>query len=91
MVFRLTDSLKSTRFTVVSVDRATGTLRVRGESEICTELACADAVVVTGEGSSPDLDQLNAGDVVTVAQADGRVQQIRVVRRVWEEYSGPEW
>jgi hypothetical protein len=28
---------------------------------------------------------------VTLEQKDGHAQQIRVVRRVWEEYSSPEW
>jgi hypothetical protein len=91
MAYSLTDSLKFNRFSVVSVDKAAGTLRVRGEAEMCTDLACGDAVVVTDEGSSRDLDQLNAGDIVTLEQKDGRAQQIRVVRRVWEEYSSPEW
>lgn len=91
MAYSLTDSLKFNRFSVVSVDKAARTVRVRGEAEMCTDLACADAVVVTDEGSSHDLDQLNAGDIVTLEQKDGRTQQIRVVRRVWEEYSSPEW
>ena len=91
MAYSLTDSLKFNRFSIVSVDKAAGTVRVRGEAEICTDLNCGDAVVVTDEGSSKDLDQLNAGDIVTLEQTDGRAQQIRVVRRVWEEYSSPEW
>jgi hypothetical protein len=91
MAYSLTDSLKYDRFSVVSVDKATRTVRVRGEAEACTDLSCADAVVVTDEGTSRDLDQLNAGDIVTLEQKDGRAQQIRVVRRVWDEYSSPEW
>jgi hypothetical protein len=47
--------------------------------------------VVTDEGTTRDLEQLYAGDIVTLEQTDGRAQQIRVVRRVWEEYSSPEW
>jgi hypothetical protein len=91
MAYSLTDSLKYNRFSVVSVDKGAGTLRVRGEAEACTDLSCGDALVVTDEGTSRDLDQLNAGDIVTLEQEDGRAQQIRVVRRVWEEYSSPEW
>ena len=91
MAYSLTDSLKFNRFSIVSVDKAAGTVRVRGEAEMCTDLSCGDAVVVTDEGTSKDLDQLNAGDIVTLEQTDGRAQQIRVVRRVWEEYSSPEW
>jgi hypothetical protein len=91
MAYSLTDSLKHNRFQVVSVDATAGTLRVRGEAEACTDLSCGDAVVLTDEGSSRDLARLNAGDIVTLEQNDGRAQQIRVVRRVWEEYSSPEW
>lgn len=91
MAYSLTDSLKYDRFSVVSVDKETRTVRVRSEAEACTDLSCGDAVVVTDEGISRDLDQLNAGDIVTLEQKDGRAQQIRVVRRVWDEYSSPEW
>lgn len=91
MAYRLTDSLKHNRFHVVSVDKAAGTLRVRGEADACTDLLCGEALVVTDEGTSTDLERLNAGDIVTLEQKDGRAQQIRVVRRVWEEYSSPEW
>jgi hypothetical protein len=91
MAYSLTDSLKYNRFSVVSVDKGAGTLRVRSEAEACTDLSCGDALVVTDEGTSRDLDQLNAGDIVTLEQKDGRTQEIRVVRRVWEEYSSPEW
>jgi hypothetical protein len=91
MAYRLTDSLKPNRFHVVSVDKAAGTLRVRGEADACTDLLCGEALVVTDEGTSTDLERLNAGDIVTLEQKDGRAQQIRVVRRVWEEYSSPEW
>jgi translation initiation factor IF-1 len=91
MAYSLTDSLKHNRFQVVSVDTTAGTLRVRGETEACTDVSCADAVVLTDEGSSRDLARLNAGDIVTLEQKDGRAQQIRVVRRVYDEYSSPEW
>jgi hypothetical protein len=73
------------------VDKAAGTLRVRGEAEVCTDLSCGEAVVVTDEGTSRDLDRLNAGDIITLEQQDGRAREIRVVRRVWDEYSSPEW
>ncbi len=91
MAYHLTDSLKHNRFHVVSVDKAAGTLRVRGEADACTDLLCGEALVVTDEGTSTDLERINAGDIVTLEQKDGRAQQIRVVRRVWEEYSSPEW
>ncbi|HKA61511.1 MAG TPA: hypothetical protein VKH83_03755 [Methylomirabilota bacterium] len=91
MAYSLTDSLKYNRFQVVSVDKAAGTVRVRGEAEACTDILCGQALVVTDEGTSTDLERINAGDIVTLEQKDGRAQQIRVVRRVWEEYSSPEW
>ena len=91
MAYGLTDPLKHKRFHVVSIDKAAGTLRLRGEAEACTDFSCGEALVVTDEGTSTDLDRLNAGDIVTLEQTDGRAQQIRVVRRVWEEYSGLEW
>lgn len=91
MAYSLTDSLKYNRFQIVSVDTAARTVRVRGEAEACTDLSCGDALVVTDEGSSQDLARLNAGDIVTLEQKDGHAQQIRVVRRVYDEYSSPEW
>ena len=91
MAYSLTDSLKHNRFHVVSVDKSAGTVRVRGEAEACTDISCGEALVVTDEGTSTDLERLNAGDIVTLEQKDGRAQQIRVVRRVYDEYSSPEW
>jgi hypothetical protein len=91
MAYSLTDSLKHNRFSIVSVDKAAATVRVRGEAEVCTDLSCGETLVVTDEGTTRDLEQLFAGDIVTLEQKDGRAQQIRVVRRVWEEYSSPEW
>jgi len=79
------------RFSIVSVDKVAGTVRVRGGAEAWTDLRCGETVVVTDEGTTRDIDQLYAGDIVTLEQQDGRAQQIRVVRRVWEEYSNPEW
>ena len=91
MAYSLTDSLKHNRFQVVSVDAGARTLRVRGESEACTVFSCGEALVVTDEGTTRDLVRLHAGVIVTLEHSDGRAQQIRVVRRVWDEYSSPEW
>lgn len=91
MAYSLTDSLKHNRFQVVSVDMTAGMLRVRGEAEACTDFACGEALVVTDDGSSRDLAQVHPGDIVTLEQKDGRAEQIRVVRRAWDEYSSPEW
>ena len=46
MAYSLTDSLKHNRFHVVAVDTVAGTLRVRGESEACTDFSCGEALVV---------------------------------------------
>ncbi len=91
MAYSLTESLKHNRFHVVEVDKAAGRLRVRNEAEMCTDLNCDGTVIVTDEGRSNDLTQLNAGDIVTMEQQDGRAKEIRVVRRVFDEYSSPEW
>jgi len=47
--------------------------------------------VVTDEGQSKDLGNLNAGDIIMLDAKNGRASQIRVVRRVYDEYSSPEW
>jgi 3-dehydroquinate synthase class II len=91
MTSDLTDSRRHTRFSVLSVDKTTGTVRVRSEAQVCTDVGCRDAEVVTEEGTSRDLDRLHAGDIVTLEEQDGRTRQIRVVRRAWEEYSSPQW
>jgi hypothetical protein len=91
MSYSLTDALQAQRFTVVEVDAASRRIRVRGGEEACTDLACPDALVLTDEGASPDLAALNAGDIVTLDGRDGRVGQIRVVRRVYDELSSPEF
>ena len=64
MAYSLTDSLKHNRFSIVSVDKAAGTVRVRGEAEVCTDLSCGETVVVTDEGTTRDLEHLFAGQVV---------------------------
>jgi hypothetical protein len=91
MAYSLTESLEKNRFSVVAVDATAGRLRVKGEADMCTDLTCDGTVVLTEEGKSNDLTQVNPGDIVTLEQQDGRVREIRVVRRVYEEYSSPEW
>lgn len=87
----LTESLKQDRLTVVDVDTAAGRLRVKGEADVCTDLTCDGAVVVTDEGRTQDLATINQGDIITMEMKDGRPRQITVVRRVYDEYSSPEW
>ncbi len=91
MAYSLTESLKHNRFSVVEVDKAAGRLRVRNEAEMCTDLNCDGTVIVTEEGRTNDLAQVNPGDIITMEHQDGRAKEIRVVRRVYEEYSSPEW
>ncbi|HET7876097.1 MAG TPA: hypothetical protein VFN71_11315 [Methylomirabilota bacterium] len=91
MAYTLTDSLKHNRFSVVAVDPPARRLRVRSESEMCTDLTCDGTVVLTEGGKTDDLSQINPGDIITIEQKDGRASEIRVVRRVYDEYSSPEW
>ena len=91
MAMSLTDSLKYDRYSVVSVDKATGRLRIKGEAALCTDLACGEAEIVTDEGRTRDLDEINPGDIVMLEHKDGKAKEIRVVRRVFDEYSSPEW
>ena len=87
----LTDSLKQDRLIVVAVDKAAGRIRVKSDAEVCSDLGCDGALVVTDEGQSNDLDNLNQGDIIMLETKNGRASQIRVVRRVYDEYSSPEW
>jgi hypothetical protein len=91
MARSLTDSLKHDRYSVVAVDKAAGRLRIKSEAETCSEFACGEADVVTDEGRTRDLDDINPGDIVTIDHVDGKAKEIRVVRRVFDEYSSPEW
>ena len=91
MAMSLSDSLKHDRFSVVSVDKAAGRLRIKSEAELCTDFACGEAEVVTDEGRTRDLDEINPGDIIVLEHKDGQAKEIRVVRRVFDEYSSPEW
>jgi hypothetical protein len=91
MAYSLTDDLKNNRFVVVEVDAAAGRLRVKGEAEACSDFTCDGTVVITDEGRGRDLGAINAGDIITLEEEAGRAQQVRVVRRVYEEHSSPEW
>jgi hypothetical protein len=91
MAYSLTDSLKHERFQVVDVDRAEGRLRVKAIEDLCTDLSCQGAQVIDELGDACTLDRVFPGDIVTMSEKDGRVQEIAVVRRAWDEYSSPEW
>jgi hypothetical protein len=91
MAMSLTDSIKHGRYSVVSVDKVAGRLRIKSEAELCTDFACGEAEIVTDEGRTRDLDEINPGDIITLEHKDGKAKEIRVVRRVFDEYSSPEW
>jgi hypothetical protein len=91
MAMSLTDSLKHERYSVVAVDKAAGRLRIKNEAALCTDFACGEAEILTDEGRTRDLDEINTGDIIMLEYKDGRAKEIRVVRRVFDEYSSPEW
>lgn len=91
MAYSLTESLKHERFQVVDVDKASGRLRVKAVEDLCTDLSCQGARVVDEAGDACSLDRVFPGDIITMNEKDGRVRDITVVRRAWEEYSSPEW
>lgn len=92
MAQSLTDWLQHSRVVVVGVDPATRRVRVKREAQACTDLSCTErTLVVTDEGSAPNLAALNPGDIVRIEESAGRPDRIVVVRRVWEELTSPEW
>jgi hypothetical protein len=50
-----------------------------------------ESAVITDEGRPRDLTEIDPGDIVMLEHSNGRATEIRVVRRVFEEYSCPEW
>ena len=87
----LTEWLQQSRLTVIEVDKDASHIRVRGEADVCTDVACApDLLVVSDEGTSPDLSDLNPGDIIKLEKPASGPQRIVVLRRVWEEYTSPE-
>jgi hypothetical protein len=88
----LTDWLRNSRLVVVDIQRELGRVRVRSQTDGCSDLACgAHAVVVDETGISAGLDTLNPGDVIKVAREVGQPDRLVVVRRVWDELTSPEF
>jgi hypothetical protein len=88
----LTDWLQQNRLVVVSVDPATGRVRLKEEGATCTDVTCADrTVVLTEDGPTADLGALNPGDIVRLEGGREGPSQVVVVRRVWEELTSPEF
>jgi hypothetical protein len=90
MAQSLTDRIQKDRLTVVSVDKTTGRLRVRDDSDMCTDLTCQGSLVIIEGESRADLGLINPGDIIKVESNAGRPEKIVVVRRAWDEFGSPE-
>jgi hypothetical protein len=92
MAHSITDALQQQRVIVVAVDAQNGRVRVKGATDICSDVSCTgQTLICCDEGASPDLDTLNPGDVVKLEGPEGRPERIVVVRRAWDELTSPEW
>jgi hypothetical protein len=92
MSLSITDALQQERMIVVSVDSASGRVRVKSAADMCSDLLCSrETLVCCDEGARPDLSALNPGDVVKLEGPEGRPERIVVVRRAWDELTSPEW
>ena len=91
MTQSVTDWLQQSRLIVVAVDAAAGRVRLKGVEEVCTDLTCGAETRVTSDDVSGGLEALNPGDIVRVESRAGAAQKIVVVRRVWDEFSSPEF
>ena len=90
MAQSLTDLIQKSRLTVVAVDKEASRLRVRDDTEMCTDLTCQGSLVVTEGESRADLGLINPGDLIKVELKADRPERIVVVRRAWNEFSSPE-
>lgn len=91
MAQSLTEWLQQSRLMVVDVDKGKGRLRVKGHTDVCSDLSCSEGVVVMADDEAhATLDTLNPGDIVRVESTAGQPQRIVVLRRVWEELTSPE-
>ena len=85
-----TEWLQKSRLTVVEVDVSRGHVRVRGEADACSDLACGrQAVVLTEEGDA-GLAALNPGDIIRIESVGDQPERIVVLRRAWDETASPE-
>jgi hypothetical protein len=92
MAESLFENLQSTRLTVVEVLKEAGRLRVKGAADACTDVSCgAEAIVEASEGPTGGLEALNPGDIIRLEPTPTGGQRIRVVRRVWDELTSPEF
>jgi len=92
MTESVTDALQRHRVIVVAVDAPSGRVRIKGETDQCSDLSCTgETMVCCDEGTGTDLGALNPGDVVKLEGPEGRPERIVVVRRAWDELTSPEW
>lgn len=91
MTQSLTDWLNQSRLVVVSVDAGSGRVRLKGVEEVCTDLTCGVETRVTSDDVNGGLEALNPGDIVRVESRGAEAHHIVVVRRVWDEFSSPEF
>ena len=92
MTQSLTDWLQQNRLIVVSVDPAARRVRLKGVADVCSDVSCSDATLLTSEDGIVGLEALNAGDIVRLdGGVPGRPDRIVVVRRVWDELTSPEF
>ena len=85
-----TESLQHSRLTVVDVDTTRGRLRVRGEADTCSDLACGPPTIVLTEDGAAGLAALHPGDTVKIEPAGDQPQRIVVLRRAWDDTASPE-
>lgn len=91
MTQSLTEWLRASRLMVVEVDKERGRVRVKGDADACSDIACSEGTIVTADDQAhATLDSLNPGDIIRVDAAPGQPQRIVVLRRVWEELTSPE-
>jgi len=92
MAQSVTDALQQQRVVVVAVDAERGHVKIKGAADACSVVSCSnDTLVCCDEGTSPNLETLNPGDVVKLEGPEGRPERIVVVRRAWDELTSPEW
>jgi hypothetical protein len=87
----ITDWLHESRLTVVAVDPGARRIRLRGIAEACTDVTCSGEAEVVADDVTGGLEALCPGDIVRVESRAGAAHRILVVRRVWDEFSSPEF
>jgi hypothetical protein len=91
MAQTVTDWLYESRLTVVAVDTVARRIRLKGTADVCTDVTCSSEAEVVADDVQGGLDALCPGDIVRIESTAGAAERIRVVRRVWDEFSSPEF